>query len=73
MVEHGYHGLQSREGKVVVRPLLEKGTEPETKDENGQMPLLRAPWEGQEAFVKLLLITGDIYANSKDKDGPLSP
>jgi ankyrin repeat protein len=46
---------------VVVKLLLEKGAELETKDQSGRTPLSRAAGSGQEAgaaVVKLLLEKG---------------
>jgi ankyrin repeat protein len=40
--------------KAVVRLLLEKGTEPDSKDSCGQTPLSRAAGEGHDVVVQLL-------------------
>jgi ankyrin repeat protein len=59
---------------VVVKLLLEKGAELESKDsEWGQTPLSWAAEKGHEAVVKLLLEKG-AELDSKDKGGqtPLS-
>ena len=49
--------------------LLEKGSEPESKDKNGRTPLLWAAEKGHEAVVKLLLTESSVDPDSKDWDG----
>ena len=44
--------------EAVVKLLLEKGAELETKDDNGRTPLSWAAENGHEAVVKLLLEQG---------------
>jgi ankyrin repeat protein len=54
---------------VVVKLLLEKGAELETKDEEySRTPLSYATWKGHEAVVKLLLKKG-AELESKDYIG----
>jgi ankyrin repeat protein len=60
--------------EAVVKLLLEKGAELESKDSDfGMTPLLQAAMDGHEAVVKLLLEKG-AELESKDKTGrtPLS-
>ena len=59
--------------EAVVKLLLEKGTDLESKDRNGRTPLSQAAWGGHEAVVKLLLEKG-ANLESKDQNGrtPLS-
>jgi hypothetical protein len=59
--------------EAVVRLLLEKGAERDSKDNNGRTPLSRAAMMGHEAVVRLLLEKG-AERDSKDSDGrtPLS-
>ncbi|KAI9867970.1 MAG: hypothetical protein M1813_007792 [Trichoglossum hirsutum] len=59
--------------EVVVKLLLEKGAQLESKDKNGQTPLSYAARSGHEAVVKLLLEKG-AQLESKDQDSqtPLS-
>jgi ankyrin repeat protein len=52
-----------------------RGTiEADSKNEVGRTPLSRAPEEGHEAVVRLLVGQDDVEADSKDDDGmtPLS-
>jgi ankyrin repeat protein len=44
--------------EAVVKLLLEKGAELESKDNNSQTPLSHAAEKGHEAVVKLLLENG---------------
>lgn len=44
--------------EVVVKLLLEKGTELESKNGSSQTPLSGAAWGGHKAVVKLLLEKG---------------
>ena len=57
----------------MVKLLLEKGAELETKDKDSRTPLLLAAGKGQEAVVKLLLEKG-AELETKDNNGrmPLS-
>ena len=66
--------LAAEEGhEAVVKLLLEKGAELETKDKNyGQTPLLLAAEKGHEAVVKLLLEKG-AEIETKDKDYGRTP
>jgi hypothetical protein len=59
--------------EAVVKLLLEKGIEPDSKDNLGQTPLSWAAGGGHEAVVKLLLEKG-VELDSKDNRGrtPLS-
>jgi ankyrin repeat protein len=59
--------------ETVVEALLDSGAEIESKDENGQTPLLLAANDGHETVVKVL-IEANAETESKDKDGqtPLS-
>jgi ankyrin repeat protein len=52
----------------VVKLLLERGVELETKDKDGQTPLSWATRHGHEAVVMLLLERG-AELETKDKDG----
>ncbi len=54
--------------KAVVKLLLEKGAELESKDKRGWTPLSWAAKKGHEAVVKLLLEKGT-ELESKDKRG----
>ena len=58
--------------EVVVRLLLEKGAELESKDNYGRTPLSRAAENGHEAVVKLLLEKG-AELESKDNDYGQTP
>lgn len=60
--------------EAVVKLLLDKGAELETKSNTGWTPLSWAAWSGHEAVVKLLLDTGMVDVNAKDEDSstPLS-
>ncbi|CZR67104.1 uncharacterized protein PAC_17003 [Phialocephala subalpina] len=59
--------------EAVVKLLLEKGTELETKDSSGQTPLLYAAKNGHEAVVKLLLEKGaELETKSAIRRTPLS-
>jgi ankyrin repeat protein len=53
--------------EAVVKLLLEKGAQLETKDEDGHTPLLYATENGHEAVVKLLLEKG-AELETKDED-----
>ena len=56
-----------KEGQqAVVRLLLEKGAEPDSKGYGGWTPLSWAACNGYEGVVKLLLATGKVNADSKD-------
>jgi ankyrin repeat protein len=57
----------------VVKLLLEKGAELESKDKYGRTPLSYVAWNGHEAVVKLLLEKG-AELGSTDEHGqtPLS-
>lgn len=71
---HKWAAADRHEAEAVVKLLLEKGIELETKDEiYGQTPLLWAIKEGHEAIVKLLLKKG-IELETEDNNGrtPLS-
>ena len=59
--------------EAVVKLLLEKGAELETKNTDGRTPLSYAARNGHEAVVELLLEKG-AELETKDKDGetPLS-
>ncbi|PNP75038.1 hypothetical protein FNYG_11620 [Fusarium nygamai] len=66
--------MAARKGhEAAVRLLLKKGTDIESKDNNGRTPLLWAAASGHESIVKLLLEKG-ANVDAKDKDGqtPLS-
>ena len=52
--------------EAVVKLLLEKGADVESKDKYGRTPLWRAAAHGHEAVVKLLLEKG---ADVESKDG----
>lgn len=54
--------------------LLIGGVNPNSKDADGETPLLAAAAKGHEAVVKLLVAINGIDLNSKDNDGmtPLS-
>jgi ankyrin repeat protein len=74
MITRRYRVRQLGGDDAVVKLLLEKGAEMESKDNDcGQTPLSLAAMEGHEAAVKLLLEKG-AELESKDKDGrtPLS-
>jgi ankyrin repeat protein len=59
--------------EAVVKLLVEKGTDIESKDNNGQTPLSRAAGSGHEAIVKLLLERGaDVESGSGGGWTPLS-
>ncbi|RYP27804.1 hypothetical protein DL767_007516 [Monosporascus sp. MG133] len=60
--------------ETVVKLLLEKGVDPDFKDNDGRTPLSWAAGNGRDADVKLLLNTGKIEADSKDRGSrtPLS-
>jgi ankyrin repeat protein len=51
-----------------VKLLVEKGAELDSKDEDGQTPLLWAAFFGHEAVAKLLVEKG-AELDSKNKDG----
>ncbi|KAK7883598.1 hypothetical protein LTR67_011097 [Exophiala xenobiotica] len=65
--------MAERGHEAVVRLLLEKGAELDSKDTSGWTPLLRAAENGEEPVVRLLLEKG-AKLDSKDNDGrtPLS-
>ena len=54
----GYEWAVEEGHEAVVKVLLERGAELETKDDNGWTPLSRAAENGHEAVVKLLLEKG---------------
>jgi ankyrin repeat protein len=56
----------------VVRDLLNSNS-PGSKDSYGQTPLSYAASKGHEGVVQLLLATGQVDADSKDKDGWTPP
>ena len=59
--------------EAVVKLLLERGAELETKDnDSGRTPLLWAAWNGHEAVVKLLLEKG-AELETKDNDSGWTP
>jgi ankyrin repeat protein len=60
--------------EAVVKLLLDKGADTESKDGDGWTPLSRAAAIGREAVVKLLLATGKVNRDSKRDFGrtPLS-
>lgn len=61
--------VAAAEGRLeVVRLLLDKGTDVNTKDEYGRTALMAASWEGRLEVVKLLLDKG-ADVNAKDKNG----
>ena len=65
MVKHHCYGLQKNGHEAVVKLLLEKGAELETKDKDyGRTPLLWAAENGHEAVVKLLLEKGARHYNN---------
>src|SRR5256885_988709 len=75
MVRRRSYGPAGKGRDAVVPLSLHTGkVDINSKDEDGQTPLLWAAWGGHEAVVKLLLETGEVDANSKDKNGrtPLS-
>jgi ankyrin repeat protein len=56
----------------VVKLLVEKGADMESKDSNGQTPLSRAAGSGHEVLVKLLLEKGaDVESGSGGGWAPL--
>jgi len=57
----------------VVKLLLEKGAELESKDKYGRTPLSYAAWNGHEAVVKLLLEKGaELGSTDEHCQTPLS-
>ncbi len=61
--------------EAVVKQLLERGVDPDSKDNKyGQTPLSWAAGNGHEEVVKLLLAKADVDPDAKDNDGqtPLS-
>jgi ankyrin repeat protein len=67
--------LQYDHGKAeaVVKLLLQKGAEVESKNENGRTPLSLAAFGWREMVVKLLLEKGtELESKDKDGDTPLS-
>jgi ankyrin repeat protein len=50
--------------EAVVKLLLEKGANVESKDGVGQTALLLAAWNGHEAAVKLLLKEADVKSKN---------
>jgi hypothetical protein len=59
--------------EAVVKLLLEKGAELESKNKNGQTPLSLAAWRGNEAMVKLLLEkSAELESKNKNGQTPLS-
>ena len=54
---------------MVVKLLLEKGAEPESKNKYGQVPLLLAAANGHRAVVKLLLEKGAELEPKDDECG----
>lgn len=56
--------------KVLSCLLLDTGkAEINSKDRNGQTPLLWAARSGQEAVVKMLFDTGEVNIDSKNRNG----
>ncbi|KAI3333003.1 hypothetical protein F4824DRAFT_275426 [Ustulina deusta] len=55
--------------EVVVKALLEKGTDLESKDENGRSPLWWAAGNGHEGVVKVLLEKGADLESKDENDG----
>ena len=53
--------------KEAMNALLKKGADADSKGDDGRTPMLYAARGGHEAVVKLLLETGKVDANSKDK------
>ncbi|RYP17412.1 hypothetical protein DL765_004542 [Monosporascus sp. GIB2] len=66
--------LELKEGtEAAVQLVLERGADLELKDKDDQTPLLRAVRNGQEAIVKLLLITEKADPDSKDSEYGRTP
>ncbi len=59
------HGLQRKGMRPVVKLLLEKGADFESKDKNGKTPLSWAAQYGHAAIIKLLIEKG---ANFETRD-----
>ena len=57
----------------MVKQLLDKGADLESKDNYGRTPLSLAASYEHEAVVKLLLATGKVDVDSKDKNGSRTP
>jgi ankyrin repeat protein len=53
--------------RIVNMLLREDGIDPDHKDNNGQTPLSLAACNGHGAIVRLLLHTGRVNVDSKDK------
>ena len=68
-----YRGPRENGHKAVVKLLLERGADVESKDDAGQTSLSRAAWNGHEAVVKLLLERGaDVESKDDAGETPLS-
>ena len=58
MVGRRYHGPRGAGDEAVVKLLLEKGADLDSKDNNGRTPLSWAARNGHDALVKLLFEEG---------------
>jgi ankyrin repeat protein len=68
-LEHGYTPLlwaAAKGHERVVELLLQRGVDPDSKDQFGQSPLSLAAASGHEAVVRLLLATDGVNPNSMD-------
>src|SRR3954451_10829612 len=58
---------------AAVKGLLDKGTNPNTKDDEGRTPLTEAAYYGHTEIVKLLISKGgNLWAKKKDGQTPMS-
>jgi serine/threonine-protein phosphatase 6 regulatory ankyrin repeat subunit B len=69
---HACRGAIERGNLGFLQQLLEKGIEPDARDESGRTPLSWAAGNGQETFIKLLLEKGASPVSNNDSGrGPL--